>query len=84
MFVYIILVLNCFISNMVVGVFGEARGAYSRPAPDLTVLERFKLQRRPSLITQPFPSPLLYPTFNISCIFIIIIISRNVLLLSLL
>ena len=28
-------------SNMVVGVFGEARGAYSRPAPDLTVLERF-------------------------------------------
>ena len=28
-------------SNMVVGVFGEARGAYSRPAPDLMVLERY-------------------------------------------
>ena len=25
---------------MVVGVFGEARGAYSGPAPDLMVLER--------------------------------------------
>ena len=41
MFVCIILVLNCYISNMVVGVFGEARGAYSRPAPDLMVLESF-------------------------------------------
>ena len=65
MFVYIILVLNCFISNMVVGVFGEARGAYSRPALDLMVLERIQslqlLCPHPTLSpTSPFLSPLSY------------------------
>ena len=55
MLMYIILVLNCSISNTVVGVFGEARGAYSRPAPDLMVLERIQSLRGALSPSHPFP-----------------------------
>ena len=84
MFVCIILVLNCYISNMVVGVFGEARGAYSRPAPDLMVLERIQSLRRALSPSHPFPyisislSSILPEKLNcqiILCVIIFIVLS---------
>ena len=54
---------------MVVGVFGEARGAYSRPAPDLMVLERIQSLCTALPLSHPFPLhlhfSLLYPTRKI-------------------